>query len=814
MIKNYFVIAIRNLLRHKVFSFINIFGLAAGMSICLLIISMLIEQKSYDQFHENKDRIYRVITHPFPYNNTATSPDLLAEALEEYTTITQTTRLKRGFGGDATYHQTTIPLIGFFAESSLLEVFDFPLKYGNPQLALQEPFSIVLSEEMAEKLFGNENPLGKVLSFEERGLNAFGYSLSAQKGQPYGDFKVTGVFEKTTNKTHIPMDAFMSYATRQGLVQQGIWEKHEEKWSDVHNTYTYVLLKEGQSVEEFSAILDQVAQREYAQLEEAYHPYRFQAQPLTQITPGPFTLNNPMSIQLPRESYYFWGILALLIMVTASFNYTNLSIARSLTRAKEVGIRKVSGAFRYHLFGQFIGESIIIAVLSLGMGILFFQVLKSGFINLWVNQYLEFELAENISIYLYFLVFGIIVGLMSGFYPALYMSRYSPLQVLKNFKLVRPGGLGMRKILITLQFTFSLVFVISALIFYKQLDHYLHMEYGFSKENILNVELQGQEYDKVASQLAQVNAVEDISGSWYVPASGIQIGKEVRIKETAEPLYLNYMAVTPNYFVNHQIPLLAGKTFSLENPLQEIVINQKAVGLLGLNSPQEAIGTTLLVEDTEATAGYRNVVVVGVIRDFQGNLPIEELQPMMLDYDPANIKIANVRILPADIRETMASLEESWQAIDPLHAFEAQFLEDQLNTIIRVFVDILKVFGFLTFLAITIACLGLLGMAVFTAESRVKEVGIRKVMGAETGQLVFLLSKGFLQLLLIAVVIAAPMAYFGNNLWLQNFANHISLHPGTFLSGIAIMLGLGLLVIVSQTLRAAMHNPVKSLRDE
>jgi putative ABC transport system permease protein len=524
-------------------------------------------------------------------------------------------------------------------------------------------------------------------------------------------------------------------------------------------------------------------------------------------------INNPISFQMPLEAYYFLGALALLVMLTAGFNYTNLSIARSLTRAKEVGVRKVSGAFRQHLFVQFVGESVLLALLALGVGIVMFQFIKSGFTNLWVNQYLNFEFPERTEMYLYFAGFGVVIGTLAGLYPALYMSHYTPLKVLRNFTPMRSGGVGTRKVLITVQFTFSLIFIVSALIFYRQLNHYLHLEYGFSQENILNVELQGQPYEQAHHQLSQVASVEDISGCWFIPASGVTIGKNVQLNEEDQVRNFNYMAVTPNYFSNHQIPMLAGRTFSTENAQSEVVINEKALEALGFADPQQAVGTTLLLDGGPQKNGSL-VQVTGVIRDFQDGLPIQDINALLLQYDAQNIKIANVRVLPTDIQQTLTDLNNRWSEIDPMHPMEAKFLKDQLNTSLQLFVDIFKVFGFLTFLAISIALLGLLGMAVFTAESRVKEVGIRKVLGASPKQLVFLLSKGYLQLLIVAIVIAVPLAYFGNNLWLQNFANQVPIDAEVFLLGIAVMLGLGLVVVVSQTLKAATANPVDSLKDE
>ncbi|MEM9831580.1 MAG: ABC transporter permease [Bacteroidota bacterium] len=807
MFQNYFKVTFRNLLRYKLFSFINIFGLAAGMSICLLIIAMLAEQKSYDQFHRHKDRIYRIITQPGFSNQTASTSALLTEALADYPIVEKTTRLRRGFGGDATHNQTTIPLIGFFADSTLLTLFDFPMKYGDPEQALTNPFSIVLSEEVAGKLFDRENPVGQTISFTQRGLSRQGEGLGAEKGESYGDFTVTGVLAKTSQKSHIPLDAFMSYSTRHALHRQDTGKVLSEKWSDIWNTYTYILLEEETSPTALTEALDQVAERAYASLDEKN---RFSSQALTQITPAPM-INNELSQLLPVQAYYFLGLLALLIMLTAGFNYTNLSIARSLARAKEVGVRKVSGAFRHHLFGQFVGESVIMALLALILSVLFFQLLKVGFVNLWVNQHFHFDLPESPSLYLYFVLFGLLVGLLAGIYPAIYMSRYTPLMVLKNFKIIRPGGLGVRKVMITAQFTISLMFIVTAIIFYQQLDQYLHLEYGFSKENILNVDLQGQSYESVAHQLGQVNTVETISGCWFVPGSGITMGKDVKREEDDEMTNLSYMVATPNYFDNHQIPIVAGRSFTVENARSEVVLNEKAIELLGFTHPQEAVGTPLIISEFGETA---TPLIVGVVKDFQDGMPVGAMNPLLLHYDSAKIKVANVRILPTDVRSTLADLEVSWKQIDPQHALEASFLEDQLNASLQAFVDIVKVFGLLTFLAISVACLGLLGMVMFTAESRIKEIGVRKVLGANVRQLVFVLSKGFLQLWLLSVFIALPLAYFGNNLWLQNFANHITLGPGIFLSGTAVMLGLGLLVVVSQTMRTAVRNPVDSLRNE
>ncbi len=810
MFKNYLRVALRNLWKFRVFSFINIFGLALSLSVCLLVISMFFEQKHNDSYHRFKDRIYRVITYSQRNNETATSPLPLAEALKQYQGVEKTTRIVHGFGGDAIYNQKAIPVFGYYADPDFFEIFDFELQDGNPATALQAPFSVIISEKMATKLFGNENPLGKVFSFEERGLDQYGINVGMQKGVSYGNFTITGVIKDPPYKSHIPLDIFMSYATYQSLGQQGIIKVDEGNWQNIYFNYTYVLLKNGFSEDDFKNSLNSLAHAQYAQLDEHHNKIHFGVQPLTKISPGTF-INNALKLQIPLVVYYFLGILGFMIMLMAGANYTNLSIARSLERAKEVGVRKVNGASRKNLLIQFLSESVLLSLIALTLGVLFLYALKPAFNNLWVNRYLHFEFSDDIGVYVIFIAFGILVGVIAGFYPSLYISNYSPIQIFRIFKINKQSGLSIRKVLITLQFTLSLIFVISTLLFYHQVRHYLNFEYGFNQENLVYVDLQGQDYQIVAQEYSKLPDVVDISGCWFPPSSGVSIGINVKREEQDDYININTMAVTPNFIENHGINFIAGSTFGLDNPKGEVVLNQKTVSALGFQNSHQALGQTVVVRDNDKTYA---ATITGIVEDFHYELLMRDIYPLMLHYIPENIKYANIKIIPTDISNTLGSMKKVWNSIDPVHPYEASFLSDQLNKSMLFFQDILKIIGFMTFLSLVIASLGLLGIALIISESQIKQIAIRKILGANSWQIMIQLFKGLLTLMIIAVILAIPIAYFGNNLWLQNLANRVNFSAGIVLSGVILIFIPAMVIIVTQTIRTSFSNPVNSLRNE
>jgi len=425
MVKNYLKIAIRTLLRHKVFSFINIFGLAVSFSISFLLIMMVADQKSYDRHNSHKDRIFRVNTHRLSsdglVNRMATAPLPIANVLkEEYTGIEEVVRIRRGFGNDwvGIVDNVNIPIGGFFTDPSFLNVFEYELEFGDPNTALNDPFSVVLTREVANKLFKLDNPVGEIITVGE-----------------LGDYMVTGILKETDNKSHIVFEALASMSSVERLESDSTLRPSLNNWGRHTVGWVYLLLDENKPVKGVEDDLAEIYKPRFEELLKTHDlediDLKLYLQSITAITPGPL-LGNQIGPGLPNFFIYFLGGLALIIIISACFNYTNLSIARALTRAREVGIRKVSGAQRYQIFGQFIGESIIISLFSLVLALGFLVFLKPAFLMLNVTQFMKWDLQADLTVYLICLVFSVGVGTIAGFFPALFLSSFQPVKVQKG----------------------------------------------------------------------------------------------------------------------------------------------------------------------------------------------------------------------------------------------------------------------------------------------------------------------------------------------------------------------------------------------
>ncbi len=820
MFRTYFKIAIRSILKHKFFSLINIFGLAVSMSACLLIIVMIVDQKKYDQFHSRKDRIYRILskrdkeslwggTSPFPLRN---------ELLSSYTGIEKITTLSPFVGGDLNYKDQTITQAGLYADSSFFEVLDFPLIAGNPKTVLAKPYSIVLKESIARKLFGDMDPVGKMISFYDRKMDVLGIGLEEQE-KDLGEFMVSGIIGEHDYKSHIKFDFLISMSTMESLNSAGTYSYPFDDWKNHWNFYHYVLLEKGKNETYLESILNDISEKKYADTPD--YTILFEPQSLVSITPGKF-INNPISFSMPREGFYFLSFLALIVVFSACFNYTNLSVAKALSRAKEVGLRKINGAQRYQIFLQFISEAIIIALVALIFSFILLQILKSGFQNFWFNQFLAIELNENVIVIVFFVLFSIILGFIAGVIPALYLSSFTPLRAISKNLSKQTGRKGMfifkrpfvGKSLVVTQFIFSMILIITTIILVAQLNHLVVAEYGFDRDNIINIKLQGNDYDQMAQEMSSLPGVLRVSATSIIPAMGMMTGaKYKKLSEPVDSADVSYWAVDQNYIENFGLKLIAGRNFPEEisdQKEQYVVINQKAAEELGFEDPRNAVGQFIArSSETEEV-----VEIIGILEDFYFELFMDEIRPLVLRYKPDEFRYANIKITGNDIPGTLTFLETRWKQLDPVHTFNYKFFDEQLAKTNAIFRDVISIIGFISFLAISISSLGLLGMATFTAESRRKEIGIRKVMGASVKGVLLLLSKGFIYLLIIASSIALPVSYFLNNIWLQEFAYRIPLGPSIFLTGLIIIFVIGLLTIGSQTLRAALASPAITLRDE
>ena len=619
MLLNYFKVAFRNILKHKVFSLINIFGLAISMALCLLIILILADQKSYDNFHEHSSRLYRIVSENSRKNTFASTPVPLGETiLTESTFAEKTARLFSFVGGDVAYNEKAVPLRGFYAEAAFLQVFSFPMVEGEKATALKAPFSVVITEESAKKLFGNKNDaLGKVLKISDRGLHPLGVDVN-KKTTDLGEFQVTGVINKQGLKSHIKFDFLISYSSLPTLDKDQKISFPQNDWENYFTNYTYFVANKNVSRENIEASLAQIAKTAYADSEEKA-TVDFKLEHISEITPGRF-MSNMLSFRMPIEAIYFLAGLALLVMFSACFNYMNLSIARALGRAKEVGIRKVVGATRAQVFFQFIAEAVTVTFIALIFALVLLQLLKPAFSGLWLNKYLQLELNSSIWVAFGFVAFSFLISLVAGILPALYLSAFKPAAVLKggaSFKLFK--RVAFRKVLIVFQFSLSLFFITSAMLIAFQFEHIMNADYGFEKENIINIKLNEVDFDIAKNSLENYAGVVAVSGSHVIPATGMNYGISFKKDiEDEDNISVDYICADRNFIKNLELEILAGSNFPNELPTKEerfVVLNEAATKKLGFASPAEAVGKLVAMDSNLPESAVKDAGIKAIHPD-------------------------------------------------------------------------------------------------------------------------------------------------------------------------------------------------------
>lgn len=799
MLKNYLSIALRNLRKHKGFSLTNILGLAVSMSVCLLIIAFLKDQRSYDQFHAQSEQIYRITsTVQNQYGLTqkvATSPAPLANVLRADYPIMEKVVQFRQAGGMAIADEATIPMGGLYAEQAFFEVFDFSLLQGVEQETLTKPFSMVLTPEASQKVFGESDPVGQVLTLE--GM---------------GDFTITGILQALPHNTHFAFEFLASFST---LILQEVPGLALDDWSKAEQNYTYVQLAEGVSKHDLEVVLPVlVEQYGSAQDEQAKLPV-LQAQALTSINLGE-SLGNQIGKPMPAEVAWVLGALALIVMLTACFNYVSLSVARSLKRAKEIGVRKVAGAHRPQIIVQFLGESILLALVALGLALVLFVWLVPFFNDLHLMHELDAVISPHLftdwKLVGWFLLFAAGTGILAGLYPALHLSAFSPIMALKGGgKIKALSHFSLRKSLIVLQFSLSLFFIISTLVVYQQFAQLMEADYGFHTDDILNVELQGVSAETFGQEVARHPGVQGIAAVSSVPAGGSNKALFLKTDAMTEAVKGLYYSVDQQFLGELGLPLLAGRNFSTEFASDEhraVIINERALTELGLGESQDALGAEILVgEDAR-------LIIIGVVANFFARGVQSPYEPVLLRYQPEQWKYVMVRYQPGMREDVLAHLTEKWEMVAQSTQLEYTYYEAQLRDRLAFFGDIIRISGLIAGFAIFIACLGLLGMAGYTTETRVKEVGIRKVLGASVSSIVVLLSRSYLGLLAVAIVLTTPLSWLLASQFLQGFEQQVSLSPWIFVVGVGAVFGLVLTTVCSQTAKAALLNPTKTLRAE
>jgi len=797
MLSNFLKISARSLVRYKLFSFINIIGLTISMAVGMIMIAMLSDLRSYDHFHEKKDRVYRVVTADRNADNSGAN--FASASVKAGKQIRATipglegvTIIKNGIGGDATAGEITLPLDVKAADASFFTVFTFPLLAGNPATALKEPYSVVLTEKAAGKLFGKGEALGKAVK-----LGAY-------------ECVVTGVMKDIPKLSHLRFEGLLSFATLEGQKKDA--DEDLLNWENIQSSYVYLALPEKAAPSTWQAYLDGISATENARLKN--RKITLSLQPLTSIalTQG---LANQIGPSLDSTTPWVLGGLTFIVMLSACFNYTNLSIARSLRRSKEVGLRKVMGALRSQIVGQFITESVLISLLALVFSLILFLFLRIGFLSLhpFLSDLLTLDLSPRLL--LYFVALAVGIGILAGFLPALFFSRINATTVLKDassLQLFR--RINLRKGLIVAQYTFSLIFISATLVGYKQYRGFVTFDLGFTTDNILNIRLQGNKAGLLTKELAELPAVTGIAQSHLVTNVGTFTGAQARYKNPADSAHVWQNMVDAQYLPLHGHRFLAGGNFSVKPPKgeeSEVVVNEQVLKQfdIGQRDPHKAVGEVLTMDG-------RKLVIVGVLKDFHYGTLDHKIAPTVFRYasdDPEGY--LNVKIASRDLPATLKGVENAWKKIDKVHPLEATFYNDQIAQAYRQLSVMLKVIGFLGFLAVCIASMGLLGMVVFTTETRLREIGIRKVLGADEGSLVFLLSNGFLFMLGIAALIAIPITYFFfEKVILVNFIYHQPVGVSEFLLSTGGVMLIAFVMIGSQTLKAARTNPAQVLKSE
>ncbi len=798
MFQNYLSVAVRNLRRHPAYSLINISGLAIGMATCILILMYIQDELSYDRYHPHADRVYRIVDDIESGGQTvqtAGTPSGWGPALKrDFPEIELLVRM-RGTGsawlvdlGNTIYYERKV----IWAESDLLNMFSIPLVAGDPGTALAEPYSMVISEDLAFKYFGAEVAIGKVVNLDNR-----------------WDFTVTGVMKNIQTNSHLRPDMFVSYTTMYAIQSWNLddWEYHR-------NLYTYIRLRENVSPGDFEAKLPAFLERHAGdQYREAGISIRPSLQPLVDI----HLYSNMESEHEPNGDIRYVALfmaIAFLILIIAGINFINLATARSEMRAREVGVRKVLGANRIQLFRQFLGESVLMAGLAAIVAVILVHLALPA-----VNEIAGKQLALPLTDWMVLAALALgttLIGMAAGSYPAAYLSGFLPAEVMKGSPESGKKGLGMRQALVVIQFSMSIFLLVSTAIIHDQLDYIQTKQLGFNKEHIMVVPITGSPQlpntPVLKQRLSGLPGVVGISTTTGVPGMRAMPILEVRPEgmRPEDHLMIATLHVDENFLDVMNIDLFAGRNFSPDwgtDTTNGILLNETAVRYLGWGAPADAIGKQFERLNEDRTTGR----VIGVVRDFHLRTIHEEIEPALIMTSSYHIYVL-IRIEPEGISETIGRIEEVWRDVDPRFPLDYTFLNEDFDALYRTDRQLGEIFAVFAFLAIFVACLGLLGLASFSIQQRTREIGIRKVVGSSISGIVMLLSKDFMKYVLLANLIAWPLAYFVMSNWLQNYAYASEIRFEWFLAGGILALAIAWLTIGAHALAASRRNPVNALR--
>ncbi|MEP2025881.1 MAG: ABC transporter permease [Reichenbachiella sp.] len=807
MLKNFYLTAIRNLLKHKSYFLINICGLAIGIASFIFISLYILNELSYDKFHSQSENIYRVHVQGQMMGQgmdmAATASPMAQALLSEYPEVEKVTRIKESGAwfigrGNKKFNEDGV----LFADSTFFDVFDFKLLSGDEKTALINPRSIVLTESYAKKYFGDENPLGQKLTVEQDTIF----------------YTVTGVMADVPDHSHMQFDMMGSMSTYK------FWNNNQ--WVS-HNHYTYITLHENTDVEAFEEKMQNLVYKYVGpQVEQflgttmeawesAGNSFGYYLMPLEDIYLYS-NVDEEMQANSNISYIYIYSLIAIIILFIAIINFVNLATAQSSSRAKEVGIRKVVGSSKQRLVAQFIFESIVVSALATIIASLIVFLLTPSF-NQLIGKEIAYSLTSSIWSVAILAGLAAAIGVLAGFYPSFVLAAFQPVHVLKGTMSAGAKSGWMRNILVVIQFTAAIVIIIGTMVVYNQIDFMLSKNLGFDKEQTLVIrrsDVLRNNIENFKNDLLKNPNIKSVSNSISIPGKSRYNNNAYQTEENPDSPYILYEnRVSFGYAELMGLELVQGRFFSKDFPTDSsaVILNETAVKTIGYEEP---IGKRFVDQDRQGNIRY--LTIIGVVKDYHIESLHKPIQPALLRIMFGNqegyamVKLSNTH----NIRETIQFVENTWFDHSYNKPFQYFFFEDDYANLYRSESTTAQVFVVFAGLSIFIACLGLIGLVTYTASIRKKEIGIRKVLGASTGTLVKLLSNEIVKLIIISTLISWPLAYFATDYWLQNFADRLAISPWIYILSTFIVVFIGSLAISFQTIKASMSNPVDSLRQE
>lgn len=785
MFRHYLVVGVRSLRKNAGYSFINIAGLAFGLTAFILIFLWVRNELSYDRFNERADQIYRVVENQYYANNdvfpVAVTPGPLGPYLKEtYPDITNATRLMQtNFllrSGELAFNE-----FGMMADAAFLEIFTLQFLQGDAKTALSKPDNIIITEKLARKFFSNEDPIGKIFRVQDN------------------DFVVTAVIRDVPENSHLQFNHLFSFEAYKKFGWNFL-----ENWNS-NACYTYVVLREEMNHQDVTPKIKDAVQKH----EEVTYKVDIYLQPLTSIH-----LHSKFTADIgghgDAQYVYIFSIAGIFILLIACINFMNLSTARSANRSKEVGMRKAIGAQRIQLIRQFLAESILLSFIALGIALVIVQLLLPAF-NTVSGKNLGFNLLSNDMLPALLLI-TLITGIIAGSYPALFLSGFKTVNVLKGTLKTGRNAVLFRKALVITQFCISILLITGTLVVYNQLDFIRNKKLGFEKKNILSfrslsTRTLNENFKNELLASKSVTAVTRANGNLtYVGSSGSSFDWEG--KEPDKEVLLHTLSVDHDYLKTFHIELAQGRDFSkdIASDSSAVILNEEAIRQMGIENPLNKKFSSTFGEGASFT-------IIGIVKDFHFKSVHEKIEPLVM-FNNTRFGSFYVRVNDTNIQQNLEEIEATFKKFAPDQPFEYTFLDDDFDRLYRAEQRTGTIFNYFAFIAIFISCLGLFGLVMFTTEQRTKEIGVRKVLGASVSSVVSLISVDFIKLILVANLIAIPGAWYLMNRWLDSFAYHVNIHWVTFAVAAISSLIVAWLTMAYQSIKAAAANPVKSLRME